>query len=409
MNCRHCASALRQLFIDLGTCPPSNAYLSEADLQKPERNYPLRVFVCETCWLVQTEDFAAAAELFNSDYAYFASTSRTALDHAKAYVAATVERFKLGPASCVAEVAANDGYLLQYVREQKISCYGIEPTRVTANAARAKGIEIVEEFFGTDLATSLVAARGRADLIAANNVLAHVPDINDFVRGFSILLKPDGVATFEFPYLVNLVAGLQFDTIYHEHFSYLSLATTQRILSENRLRIFDVEQLETHGGSLRIYADLAGRDGARPVSSKLQALLKRERQAGVQTLAYYQGFQPAVDRIKQRFLAYLQQSKAAGLRLAAYGAAAKGNTLLNYAGVGADQIPYVVDKAEAKQGKYLPGSRIPIVGESRLQADKPDRVVVFPWNLRTEIERQLHYIRDWGGKFVYVIPDLIEA
>jgi SAM-dependent methyltransferase len=408
MKCRHCGQEPRHVFADLATAPPSNAYLSKADLRKPEKYYPLRVLVCDTCWLVQTEDYASAAELFPDDYAYFSSTSRTWLEHSKAYVETMAARFGLGPQSCVVEVAANDGYLLQFVRERGIPCYGIEPTHQTALAARAKGIEIIEEFFGERLALSLTKDGRQADLVVANNVLAHVPDINDFVTGFATLLKEDGAATFEFPHVPRLVAEGQFDTIYHEHYSYLSLTAVERIFSANGLRIFDVEELPMHGGSLRVFAQR--RDaGRRPASPAVRNLLAREAKAGLNTLAYYQGFQAKADAIKNEFLAYLLNAKAKGLKVAGYGAAAKGNTLLNYAGVRGDLLAYVADQAESKQGKFLPGSRIPIVGEAHLRNDRPDRVVILPWNLKEEVMGQLSYIQDWGGRFVFAIPRLTET
>jgi SAM-dependent methyltransferase len=407
MKCRHCASALQHVFVDLATAPPVNAYLSQAGLLQPEKHYPLRVLVCDRCWLVQAEDYPSAQELFTSDYAYFSSTSRSWLDHSKAFVDHVVGRFELGPKSRVVEVAANDGYLLQFIRERGIPCYGIEPTHSTAMAARAKGIEIVEQFFGEDLARNLGEKGQQADLTVANNVLAHVPDINDFVKGFATLLKPDGVASFEFPHLLNLVGEYQFDTIYHEHYSYLSLTAVERIFSANGLRIFDVEKVPTHGGSLRVFAQRAD-TGKRPPSAAVRDVLRQEADAGVSSLPYYQGFQAKADTVKNDFLRYLLQAKAAGLKVAGYGAAAKGTTLLNYAGVRSDLLPYVVDRAEAKQGKFLPGSRIPIVSEDHLRNDRPHRVIILPWNLKNEVMQQLGYIRDWDARFVCAVPQLIE-
>jgi SAM-dependent methyltransferase len=407
MKCRHCARPLEHVFVDLATAPPVNAYLSEADLLRPETYYPLRVLVCDRCWLVQAEDYPRAEELFTRDYAYFSSTSRSWLDHSKAFVDQAVARFELGPKSRVVEIAANDGYLLQFVRDRGIPCYGIEPTHSTAVAARAKGIEIIEEFFGEKLASELREKDLQADLTIANNVLAHVPDINDFVKGFARLLKPDGVASFEFPHLLNLVAEYQFDTIYHEHYSYLSLTAVERVFSANGLRTFDVEKVPTHGGSLRVFAERAD-TGKRPPSTAVSEMLEEEAAAGTGTLSYYQGFQTKADAVKNDFLRYLLQAKTAGLKVAGYGAAAKGTTLLNYGGVRSDLLPYVVDRAEAKQGKFLPGSRIPIVNEDFLRNDRPDRVIILPWNLKTEVVQQLGYIRDWGGRFVCAVPQLIE-
>jgi SAM-dependent methyltransferase len=405
VKCRHCASELRLPFLDLGSAPPSNAYLSAAALHGPETWYPLRLLVCEACWLVQTEDHAGREQLFDADYAYFSSYSSSWLAHARTYVQVLRERLGLSAQSCVVEVAANDGYLLQYVREAGVPCYGIEPTASTAAAARVKGIEIVERFFGVALARELAAAGRQADLMAANNVLAHVPDINDFVGGFAVLLKEQGVATFEFPHLLRMVQECQFDTAYHEHYSYLSLTAVQRIFAANGLQVFDVEELSTHGGSLRVYAQRSDA-GRRPLAPAVAALLAREQAAGMTTPAFYAGFQREAERIKRELLEFLLQAKREGLRVGAYGAAAKGNTLMNFAGVRPDLLPYVVDLNPAKQGKYMPGSRVPIVDEAHLRRDRPDRVLILPWNLRTEITAQLAYVREWGGRFVTAVPRL---
>lgn len=404
MKCRHCGSELHRPFLDLGSAPPSNAYLTPAALNAPEVWYPLRLLVCEQCWLVQTEDHAGREALFSADYAYFSSFSSSWLRHAQAYVQAMRQRFGLGAQSCVAEVAANDGYLLQYVQQAGIPCYGIEPTASTAAAARAKGIDVVERFFGVELARELAAQGRQADLMAANNVLAHVPDINDFVAGFALLLKPAGVATFEFPHLLCMVRECQFDTAYHEHYSYLSLTSVQRIFATNGLQVFDVEQLPTHGGSLRVYAQRS--DGPHQPTPAVAGLLAAEQAAGMTAPAFYAGFQREAVRIKHELLDFLLQAQGAGLKVAAYGAAAKGNTLLNFAGVRPDLLPYVVDLNPAKQGHGMPGSRIPIVDEAYLKADRPDRVLILPWNLREEITAQLAYIREWGGKFVAAVPRL---
>lgn len=405
MKCRHCAQDLRLPFLDLGSAPPSNAYLSKAALHGPETWYPLRLLVCESCWLVQTEDHAGREQLFDADYAYFSSYSSSWLAHAKTYVQAMHERLGLSAQSCVVEVAANDGYLLQYVREAGVPCYGIEPTASTAAAARTKGIEIVERFFGVALARELVAAGRQADLMAANNVLAHVPDINDFVGGFAVLLKAQGVATFEFPHLLRMVQECQFDTAYHEHYSYLSLTAVQRIFAANGLQVFDVEELPTHGGSLRVFAQRSDA-GQRAVRPSVAALLTREQAAGMTTPAFYAGFQCEAERIKRELLEFLLQARREGLKVGAYGAAAKGNTLMNFAGVRPDLLPYVVDLNPAKQGKSMPGSRVPIVSEDHLREDRPDYVLILPWNLRTEITAQLAYIREWGGRFVTAVPRL---
>lgn len=408
MKCRHCAVPLELTFVDLGSAPPSNAYLTEQTLHAPEKWFPLRVLVCEQCWLAQTEDFARANELFDAEYAYFSGFSTSWLAHCERYVADMAARFALDGTSHVVEVAANDGYLLQYVKARGIPCTGIEPTASTAATARAKGIPIVEDFFGARLAQALATEGRQADLMTANNVLAHVPDINDFAAGFAVLLKPQGVATFEFPHLMRLVAENQFDTIYHEHFSYLSFGTVVRIFATVGLDVFDVEELPTHGGSLRVFAQRA--DGGRqPRSSRIDVLLQREADAGLLDAATYAGFQVRADRVKNDFLAFLLQMKREDKRVAAYGAAAKGNTLLNYAGVRPDLIPFVVDRNPAKQGKYLPGSRIPIVGEERLKSTQPDRIVILPWNLREEVMAQLDYARSWGARFVTAVPALEEV
>jgi predicted TPR repeat methyltransferase len=405
MRCRHCAAELALTMIDLGSAPPSNAYLSAGALRTPELWFPLRVLVCERCWLAQTEDHVRADELFGADYAYFSGYSASWLAHSERYVADMVARFGLDRASHVVEVAANDGYLLQYVRARGIPCTGIEPTASTAAAARALGLDIVQEFFGARLAARLAAQGRHADLMIANNVLAHVPDLGDFVAGFATLLKPGAVATFEFPHLMRLLAENQFDTIYHEHYSYLSLGTTERIFRAAGLAVFDVEELPTHGGSLRVYAQRA--DGGRhPVSARVGAQLAREHDAGLADAAIYRSFQQRADRVKNDFLAFLLQMKREGRTVAAYGAAAKGNTLLNYAGVRPDLIGYVVDRNPAKQGRYLPGSRIPIVGEERLRETRPACIVILPWNLREELIAQLDYARAWGAQFVTAVPQL---
>lgn len=405
MKCRHCGSELKLPLVDLGSAPPSNAYLTEQTLKAPEKWFPLRVLVCEHCWLVQTEDFAQARELFDAEYAYFSGFSSSWLAHSDRYVADMVVRFGLNADSHVVEVAANDGYLLQYVKARDISCTGVEPTASTAAAARAKGIPIVEDFFSVRLAKELAAQGKQADLTAANNVLAHVPDINDFVAGFVVLLKPHGVATFEFPHLLKLIAENQFDTIYHEHFSYLSLTVVNSIFAANGLTVFDVEEHPTHGGSLRVFAQCSGTD-QHPRSAKVDELLQREAQAGMTTAECYAGFQAKTDKVKDEFLTFLLDATRQGKTVAGYGAAAKGNTLMNYAGVRPDLISFVADRNSAKQGKYMPGSRIPIVDENRIKDAKPDYVVILPWNLKSEVIQQLDYIRAWGGKFVTAVPEL---
>ena len=405
MKCRHCHCDLSLPFLDLGSAPPSNAYLTAAGLHRPEAWYPLRVLVCTGCWLVQTEDFAAADALFSDDYAYFSSFSESWLKHSEAYVEAMVQRFGLGTSSHVVELAANDGYLLQYVQARGIPCLGIEPTASTACAARDRGLEIIESFFGTSLGEALAAQGRGADLIVANNVLAHVPDINDFLTGVARLLQPAGVATFEFPHLLRLVEEAQFDTIYHEHFSYLSLTALMGILAKNHLAAFDVEHLSTHGGSLRLYAQRADAPHRDP-SVRLESALAAEVSAGLQSEAFYAAFQPRAESIKHALLAFLLEARRSGLRVAAYGAAAKGNTLFNFAGVRPDLVSFVVDRNPAKQFKFLPGSRIPILPESALRDHQPDLVLLLPWNLREELLPQLAYVRAWGGRLVTAVPAL---
>lgn len=405
MKCRHCDTELLHEFIDLGSSPPSNAYLTEATIKQPEKWYPLRVLVCSECWLVQTEDYTGAGELFDADYAYFSSFSDSWLKHCEQYVDVMVDRLGLSKGSHVVEVAANDGYLLQYFKTRQIPNLGVEPTASTAQAAREKGIEIEESFFGVSLAQRLAKNGKQADLTVANNVLAHVPDINDFVAGFSYLLKPNGVATFEFPHLLQLIEHAQFDTIYHEHFSYLSLTAVQRIFTQNGLEVFDVQEIPTHGGSLRVFAQRADR-GGQAVSDKVIELLTREESKGLRTLEYYQGFQKRANKIKHDLLSFLLKAINDGKQVVAYGAAAKGNTLLNYSGIRPDLLGIVIDRNPAKQGKYLPGSKIPIMEEQLIKSTQPDYVLILPWNLKNEVMNQLSYIREWGGKFVVAVPSL---
>lgn len=405
MKCRHCAELLVDRFIDLGSAPPSNAYLTKVSLAAPEKWFPLTVLVCTRCWLVQTEDFAEASELFDAEYAYFSGFSTSWLAHCETYAVAMIERFGLGGGSLVVEVAANDGSLIGCFHDRDIPSLGIEPTASTAASARARGLEIVEAFFGVSLARDLVARGRRAALTAANNVLAHVPDINDFVGGFAVLLADDGVATFEFPHLLNLVNERQFDTIYHEHYSYLSLLAVMRIFAANGLAVFDVETLPTHGGSLRVYAQRAD-SGVRPVGPKVALTLEKEREVGMDQVGFYERFQEQAEMVKDDFLSFLIEARREGKRVAAYGAAAKGNTLLNFAGVRPDLIAFVVDRNPNKRGKYMPGSRIPICSEDALREEQPDYVVLLPWNLRGELVQQLGYVREWGGRFVTAIPTL---
>ncbi|NDE80102.1 MAG: methyltransferase domain-containing protein [Actinobacteria bacterium] len=405
MKCRHCAAELAFQLIDLGSAPPSNAYLTAISLRRPEKWFPLKVLVCETCWLVQAESYSRASELFNDEYAYFSSFSDAWLAHSERYVSEMVERFSLNSSSHVVEVASNDGYLLQYVKSRGIPCLGIEPTASTANAARLKGVETVERFFGVDLAKELVANGRAADLTAANNVLAHVPDINDFVRGFAELLKPSGVATFEFPHLYQLVTERQFDTIYHEHFSYLSFTTVREIFLTQGLSVFDVEEIGTHGGSLRVFAQRTD-SGKRPISDHVGQILELESGAGMRSLSFYEGFERDAEIAKSKLLEILVDAKLSGKTVAAYGAAAKGNTFLNYAGVKSDLISFVVDRNPAKQGKWMPGSRIPIVGEERLRNERPEVIIILPWNIKSEVLDQLSYAKQWGARFVVAQPEV---
>jgi SAM-dependent methyltransferase len=405
MICRHCGSDLQLTMLDLGSSPPSNSYLSAEQLERPEKWYPLRVLVCTECWLAQTTDFVDREECFSSDYAYFSSCSTTWVEHARHYVDQVANRFRLNARSLVAEVGSNDGYLLQHVKARGIPCYGIEPTASTARAAQSKGLDVVEEFFGLSLALRLRRERGLVDLLVGNNVLAHVPDINDFVSGVAVLLKPDGVATFEFTHLLRLLQKNYFDTIYHEHFSYLCFHAVERIFRQNGLIIFDAEDLPTQGGSLRVYARTTGSVPVLP-TPRVSEFLARETEAGLLEPDTYMKFADRVEEIKNAFLFFLLQSRRQGKTVAAYGAAAKGNTLLNYAGIKSDLLSFVVDRSPGKIGKFLPGSRIPIMEESELTSQKPALIVILPWNLRDEISQQLAYARAWSAKFVVALPEL---
>lgn len=390
--------------IDLGHQPPSNAYLAPDKYDAPEVYAPLKTFVCEKCWLVQLPAHHAAHELFTPEYAYFSSVSSTWVEHARRYVSDMIARFGLGPQSFVVEIASNDGYLLQFVRDAGIPCLGIEPTASTAAAARQRGIETLEIFFGADAGRELASSRRKADLAVANNVLAHVPDINDFVAGFREVLTPEGVATFEFPHLMTLIDGLQFDTIYHEHYSYLSLTAVAAVFASQGLRVFDVQELPTHGGSLRVFA--CREDASHLNTSNVAALLAREKAAGVTSLAYYDNLKRLAEKVKLDLLTFLIAEKRAGRSVAGYGAAAKGNTLLNYAGVRPDLMAYVCDAAPSKQGRYMPGSHIPIVEPAVLKERRPDTVLILPWNIKDEIMTQHSYIADWGGRFAVAVPEL---
>ena len=406
MKCRSCGSAATLPFIDLVTAPPSNSYLRADQLNEPETYYPLKVFVCENCWLVQVDEFKSHDEIFSKDYAYYSSYSSTWLQHSEAYVQAMIPRLGLGSESLVVEVASNDGYLLQYFQEREIPCLGIEPSAGPAEVARERGVDTWIAFFGADTAKRLVSERGHVDLALGNNVLAHVPDINDFVEGFRIALKPTGVLTVEFPHVLNLIHLNQFDTIYHEHFSYLSLSAVQALFASHCLTVFDVEELPTHGGSLRVFARHAECD-ALPVQPSVEMVLKREEEAGFLEASGYAGLQAAANRIRSELLAFLYEQRKLGKRVVAYGAAAKGNTLLNYCGIkGTDLIMFVADASPHKQGTLLPGSHIPVVSPAVLEEGDLDFVVILPWNIRSEIVGQLRHLSQAGTQFVTAIPTL---
>lgn len=404
MNCRHCYATLQHVFLDLGFAPPSNAYLSASDLQAPEQYFPLKLFVCDKCWLVQTEDYSRSDELFTKDYAYFSSTSTTWLTHAKTYADMITSRLGLGSQSFVIEVASNDGYLLKNFVASGVPCLGVEPTDSTAAAAEALDIPVAREFFGQGFADKLVKSGKQANLIIGNNVYAHVPDINDFTAGMKTALKPGGTITLEFPHLMNLMGLNQFDTVYHEHYSYLSLQSACSIFTKAGLRVFDVEQISTHGGSLRIFgchdADI------RANSAAVARVLAEELNNGLQDLPTYQRFQRAADIVKNRLLAFLVEAFLAGKTVAAYGAAAKGNTLMNYAGVKPDLITFVCDAAAAKQNKFMPGSHIPILAPDELRKRRPDYVFILPWNIAEEVVAFNPFVGEWGGKFVVAVPEL---
>jgi SAM-dependent methyltransferase len=402
-RCRFCAAALMHTFVDLGMSPLCESYVAWEDRNRAEIFYPLHAFVCERCFLVQLDEYVAPAEIFR-EYAYFSSYSESWLDHARRYVQSVVHRFDLGPHSKVIEVASNDGYLLQYFLELGIPVLGIEPATNVAQVAIERGIDTMVEFFDLEFATRLVDDGMAADLLIANNVLAQVTDLNDFVAGIRQVLGPLGVATFEFPHLVRLVEGNEFDTIYHEHFSYFSFSTIERIFAAHGLTVFDVEELTTHGGSLRVYAC---RDGAaRSIEPAVQRVRSAEQAAGVEDLDYYSSFTERVERVRLELLQFLIDAKRAGARVVAYGAPGKGNTLLNYCGVRADLLPFTVDRNPYKQGKLLPGTHIPIYHPDRLFDAKPDYILLLPWNLEDEIVEQLAPVRDWGGRFVVAIPEV---
>lgn len=404
MNCRHCNTPLQHVFLDLGFAPPSNAYLSKEQLTQHEIYLPLKLFVCDECWLVQTEDFTQADDLFRYDYAYYSSISSSWLAHAARYTRTMTQRFSLDSQSFVIEIASNDGYLLRNFLPPGIPCLGIEPTEGTAKAAENLGIPVLREFFSDALARQLAADGKKSDLIIGNNVYAHVPDINDFTRGMKTVLKPDGVITLEFPHLLQLMQQNQFDTVYHEHFSYLSLQSVSRIFEKAGLRVWDVEELSTHGGSLRVYG--CHHEACRNETTNVSRVLQSEAQHGLRDLGTYLAFQPKANLVKDEFVAFLIGQKRAGRKVAAYGAAAKGNTLLNYAGVKPDLLAYVCDAAPSKQGKYLPGTHIPVLPPPTLTEDQPDIVIILPWNIADEVMQQQRQVLEWGGRFVVAVPTL---
>lgn len=403
MNCRHCKTILKNRIIDLGYAPPSNAYLDAKDLSSPETYYPLRVNVCHKCWLAQTEDYTDASKIFDESYAYFSSTSKSWMEHAKKYSLKMIHDLGLDNQSNVIEIASNDGYLLKNFLDAGIPCLGIEPTESTAQMAESLGVPVIQEFFGEELGNALASSNKHADLIVGNNVYAHVPDINSFTKGLKAVLKSNGTITLEFPHLLKLISGSQFDTIYHEHYSYLSLYTVNNIFSSFGLRVFNVEELETHGGSLRVYGchDLDDR----PTLATVNNVLRDELQFGLNTIEPYLKFQNRVLKIKNELLSFLIDKKMSNKVVVAYGAAAKGNTLLNYSGVKPDLIPFVYDLAPSKQGKYLPGSHIPILSPESILDTMPDYVLILPWNITEEIRNQLGILLP-KTKFVTAVPEL---
>lgn len=401
MNCRFCNSKLNNVFVDLINSPASNSYLKQLELNEPEIFYPLKIFVCDSCKLVQIDEYKKSDDIFNGDYAYFSSFSTSWLNHANKYVNMITKKLLLDDTSHVIEIASNDGYLLQYFKEKNIPCLGIEPTSSTATVAKEKGIDVIEDFFSHELSKNLK----KADLILGNNVLAHVPDINDFVAGLKESLKENGTITMEFPHILRLIEEKQFDTIYHEHFSYFSLLTIVEIFKKQGLDIYDVEELQTHGGSLRIYAKHFS-DDSKKISSNILKILELEKSHSLDTFKGYENFQEKVDILKYDFLNFLIEAKRKNKRVVAYGAAAKGNTFLNYCGVKKDLIEYVVDKSPYKQNKFLPASHIPIVCEEKLTETKPDYIIILPWNIKDEIIEQLNYVRKWDCNFVISIPFL---
>jgi len=403
-NCRFCKNNLKHSFIDLGMSPLANSYISHDKLNKMEPFYPLHAFICDQCFLVQLNEFESPENIF-SDYAYFSSYSQSWLEHASTYVNTMVKRFGLDADSQVIEVASNDGYLLQYFKEKNIPVLGIEPAANVAKVAVNSGIQTITEFFGVNTARELASSGKRADLLLGNNVLAHVPDLNDFVEGLKILLKKTGVITLEFPHLQRLMEHAQFDTIYHEHFSYFSFVTIQKVFTAHGLSLFDVEELKTHGGSLRVYVK-HDEDTSKPVSENVSRLMTRETESGFTDIDFYLSFEGMVKNTKRNVLEFLIRAKRESKSIVGYGAAAKGNTLLNYCGVRTDFIDYVVDRSPHKQNHFLPGTHIPVCSPDRVKETRPDYLLILPWNLKDEVMEQMHYVRDWGCKFLTFIPDI---
>jgi len=403
MNCRFCNEPLHDKFVDLINCPPSNSFLTEEQLNEPEPYYPLTIYVCSKCHLVQVDEYKKAKDIFSGDYVYFASYSTSWVEHAKKYVIDMIERFGYNENSYVIEIASNDGYLLQHFRDRGVPVLGIEPTQNTANVAIMKGIPTITEYFGTEFSGKL---NRKGDLLVGNNVLAHVPDIHDFVEGLKRALNDKGVVTMEFPHLLRLVEDCQFDTIYHEHYSYLSFTTVKKVFEAHGMEMFDVQEMPTHGGSLRIFAKHKN-DTTKAIEPSVEAMLEKEKAVGITTSHYYKDFQRRVDEIKYSLLSFLIEQRRAGKKVIGYGAAAKGNTMLNYAGVkGDDLIQFVIDAAPSKQGKYLPGSHIPVFTEAKIKEYKPDYIIILPWNLKEEIMGQLSYVSEWDCRFVVFVPSL---
>ena len=404
MKCRHCENLLEHVFLDLGFAPPSNAYLEKADLDSPEVFFPLKLYVCSTCWLVQTADYASREELFKEDYSYFSSTSESWLKHAADYCDQITDSLRLNASSQVVELASNDGYLLKNFVKKGIPSLGVEPTSGTADKAISMGIPVIKEFFGQNLAKKLAEEGQKADLVIGNNVYAHVPDINDFTAGIKTILKEDGVVTLEFPHLFNLLKFNQFDTVYHEHYSYLSVFTTSKIFRENGLRIFRVEEIPTHGGSVRVYG--CNYDDIRETEHSVKEIIEKEKDAGMQDLKIYDAFQEKANTLKNHLISFLIEKWQRNEMVAAYGAAAKGNTLINYAGIKPDLLPFVCDAAPSKQGKFMPGSHIPILHPNELKNIKPHWILILPWNISREIINQQAEVQQAGAQFVVAVPEL---